>query len=205
MVRIFKALPISIVLSAVVGFSNGHAAFFSLPRGLGDVMGHVAFGAPTLAPMAHVRFCVRYPAECRPQHIVFRPRLPALDAAHWHELVSVNREVNQSIAPQHKSPGVTGVGWIVAPRAGDCNDYAVTKRHDLLARGWPARALLLAEVVTNWGEHHLVLVVRTRQADLVLDNLTREIRPWSKAGYQWVRIQSPANPLFWSTVRIAQS
>jgi predicted transglutaminase-like cysteine proteinase len=93
----------------------------------------------------------------------------------------------------------------VAPKTGDCNDYAVTKRHALLARGWAARSLLLAEVVTNWGEHHLVLVVRTRDADLVLDNLTPDIRNWSKTNYEWVRIQSPVNPQFWSSVRLAQS
>jgi predicted transglutaminase-like cysteine proteinase len=45
------------------------------------------------------------------------------------------------------------------PSSGDCNDYAVTRRHDLIARGWPARSLLLAEVITSWGEHHLVVVV----------------------------------------------
>ncbi len=50
---------------------------------------------------------------------------------------------------------------VASPASGDCNDYAVIKRHELIARGWPARAVLLSEVVTNWGEHHLVVVVRT--------------------------------------------
>jgi predicted transglutaminase-like cysteine proteinase len=89
--------------------------------------------------------------------------------------------------------------WLVAPKAGDCNDYAVTKRHELLARGWPSRSLLLAEVVISSGEHHLVLVVRTRDSDLVLDNLNENIRHWSKTGYQWVRVQMPSNPKFWRT------
>ena len=43
--------------------------------------------------------------------------------------------------------------------------------------GWPSRALLLAEVVTRWGEHHLVLVVRTRTGDFVADNLYPGVRP----------------------------
>jgi predicted transglutaminase-like cysteine proteinase len=205
MFRMFRALAISIVLSAVFGLSYAHATFYGFPRGLSGSFEHVAFGAPTLAPMAHARFCLRYPTECRAHRIVFRPRPPALDAARWHDLTLVNRMVNRTIAPRHKPAGITGVGWVVAPKAGDCNDYAVTKRHELLARGWPARSLLLAEVVTNWGEHHLVLVVRTRDADLVLDNLTPEIRTWSKTSYEWVRIQSPANPQFWSSVRVAQS
>src|SRR5262249_14849769 len=93
--------------------------------------------------------------------------------------------------------------WIISPRAGDCNDYAVTKRHELLARGWPSRALLLSEVVTTWGEHHLVVVVSAEKGDFVLDNLNNDVRPVTLAGYRWVRAQSPDNPKFWSTVRIA--
>jgi predicted transglutaminase-like cysteine proteinase len=96
---------------------------------------------------------------------------------------------------------VAGEQWLISPKAGDCNDYAVTKRHELMAKGWPARALLLAEVVTTWGEHHLVLVIRTRDGDLVADNLNANIRAWNKAPYQWVRVQSPADPKFWSTVK----
>jgi predicted transglutaminase-like cysteine proteinase len=76
----------------------------------------------------------------------------------------------------------------------------VTKRHDLLALGWPSRALLLAEVVTTWGEHHLVVVVRAKEGDLVIDNLNANIRPWLKTQYRWVRVQSPQDPIMWSTV-----
>jgi predicted transglutaminase-like cysteine proteinase len=54
--------------------------------------------------------------------------------------------------------------------------------------------------VTGWGEHHLVLVVRTRSGDLVLDNMTRSVRPWSRVPYRWVRIQTPKNPNYWATI-----
>jgi predicted transglutaminase-like cysteine proteinase len=60
--------------------------------------------------------------------------------------------------------------------------------------------LLLSEVATSWGEHHLVLVVRTRSGDLVLDNMTPAVRLWSKAPYQWVRMQTPQNPSYWATI-----
>ncbi len=90
--------------------------------------------------------------------------------------------------------------WVVAPVAGDCHDYAVTKRHDLLAKGWPAHALLLAEVVTSWGEHHLVLVVRTLEGDFVADNLAPDVRPLSRTSYVWVRVQTPNNPMLWAAV-----
>src|SRR5208283_5299095 len=92
--------------------------------------------------------------------------------------------------------------WRVAPAAGACHDYAVTKRHELMQLGWPSRALLLAEVVTGWGEHHLVLVVRTRAGDFVADNLYPGLRPWYAAPYRWVKIQTPENPMYWSTVEV---
>jgi hypothetical protein len=80
------------------------------------------------------------------------------------------------------------------------NGFALDKTAiDLLNRGWPSGALLLSEVVTNWGKHHLVLVVRTRSGDLVLDNLTPQIKPWADAPYRWVRIQIPNRPL-WTTL-----
>ena len=73
-------------------------------------------------------------------------------------------------------------------------DDRLTQRHELLNRGWASGALLLSEVVTNWGKHHLVVVVRTQSGDLILDNLTPEIKPWERASYSWVRIQMPGSP-----------
>jgi predicted transglutaminase-like cysteine proteinase len=92
--------------------------------------------------------------------------------------------------------------WVISPPTGDCKDYAVTKRHEFLARGWPSRELLLSEVVLASGEHHLVLVVRVKGADLVLDNLNDNIRfvTMTFDQYHWVRIQSPRNPMFWMRV-----
>src|SRR5262249_17944244 len=93
--------------------------------------------------------------------------------------------------------------WVISPPIGDCKDYAITKQHQLLARGWPSRALLLSEVVIPSGEHHLLLVVRVKNADLVLDNLNNDVRSIAMTynQYRWVRTQSPQNPKFWMSVR----
>jgi predicted transglutaminase-like cysteine proteinase len=74
----------------------------------------------------------------------------------------------------------------------------------LLARGWPSRALLLSEVVVPSGEHHLILVVRMKDGDLVLDNLNANIRTVAMTRYQykWMRVESPYNPKFWSSVNV---
>jgi predicted transglutaminase-like cysteine proteinase len=161
---------------------------------------HIAFDSPTLAPMAYTMFCLRYADQCKPQRMMFRGGPVRMTAERWNDLKEVNNLVNAAIVPEHNFGGLAAEKWLIGPSSGDCNDYAVTKRSELLDRGWPARTLLLSEVVTGWGEHHLVLVVRTRSGDLVLDNMTRSVRPWSRVPYRWVRIQTPKNPNYWATI-----
>src|SRR5436853_5674918 len=86
--------------------------------------------SPALAPFQHVRFCLRYPSDCKSdatedQHI-------DLNAETLGLLKRVNHSVNMSIIPTPKSYGATLEDrWTIAPQMGDCNDYAVTKRHVL--------------------------------------------------------------------------
>lgn len=164
----------------------------------------IAFAGPAGAPFAHTRFCLKYPGECRVRKMQFRGGPIDLTAARRRDLIRVNADVNRSIIATRVNEPVAQEQWLISPKEGDCNDYAVTKRHNLIAKGWPARALLLAEVVTTWGEHHLVLVVRTRQGDLVADNLNANLRNWTKTSYEWVRVESPVNPLFWSKLKAPQ-
>jgi predicted transglutaminase-like cysteine proteinase len=159
----------------------------------------ISFDTPTLAPMAFSQFCLRYPDECRTRKL-FRGGPVRLSAAKRSELARVNDTVNAGIVPEANLQGLAGEVWLIGPDRGDCNDYAVTKRHQLMQRGWPARALLLSEVVTTSGEHHLVLVVRSSEGDLVLDSLTDRIKPWFKARYQWVRMQMPGVARLWTTI-----
>jgi predicted transglutaminase-like cysteine proteinase len=197
-----KALAVAAMIAATSWASISEAAFFSFPRALKFQLDQISFKAPALAPMGHTQFCLQYSDDCEVRGVDLRRRNIALTAERWNELTSVNREVNRSIIPQRNLGGLATEKWVVAPRAGDCHDYAVTKRHELLARGWPSRSLLLSEVVTGSGEHHLVLVVRMKDIDLVLDNLNANVRPVALTNYQWVRVESPGNPRFWSTVSV---
>jgi predicted transglutaminase-like cysteine proteinase len=160
----------------------------------------IEFTTPALAPMAHTFFCLKYPTDCRVDKVVFRGGPVTLTTKRWEELTRVNTEVNRAIIPHPNTGGLAAEKWLIAPKAGECHDYAVTKRHELMALGWPERDLLLAEVITTWGEHHLVLVVRTSEGDLVADSLDPNIRSWTKVSYQWVRVETPSNPTFWSSV-----
>ncbi len=119
-----------------------------------------------------------------------------------HVLKRVNHSVNLSIIPTVKDYGPNlGDGWTIAPDTGDCNDYAVTKRHQLLESGLPSKALRLSVVKTASGIGHLVLVVVTTKGDVVMDNLTEVIRPWQSTDYHWLKIQSATDSKFWYEVK----
>lgn len=163
-------------------------------------MSRISFKVPSLAPMAFIRFCNKYPQDCEARSTPSPP--VALTATRMDELAAVNRAVNRAIEPQADNRRVSQEEWLLSPRAGDCNDYAVSKRHRLIARGWPSRSLLLTEVVLPSGKHHLVLVVRTQEDDFVLDNLADDIRPVSQRHYKWVRGQQEKNPKLWSIVSV---
>ena len=147
---------------------------------------------------------MRYPDDCKPSSADLSRAPIQLTKAKWAELAKINRDVNRTIKPEENLGGVAAEEWLVAPRRGDCNDYAVTKRHELLERGWPSHSLLLTEVVIASGEHHLVVVVRTSEDDFVLDNLSPDVRPVSEIQYQLVRGQRTENPRFWSVVNVAR-
>ena len=186
-----RRVSIAVAITLMGGIINSPVAQASVE--------HIRFETPSLAPMAYTQFCLKYPRECRTTR-QFRGGPIKLSADRTNEMMRVNFAVNARIAPQANRQGLAGERWLIDPDRGDCNDYAVTKRHELLTRGWPARALLLSEVVTAGGEHHLVLVVRTRDADLVLDNMTNKIVPWFKTTYRWVRIQMPGASRLWTTL-----
>jgi predicted transglutaminase-like cysteine proteinase len=150
-----------------------------------------------LAPLQFVKFCMNYDNECAAD--TAERTLPSGDQA-MSMLREVNSSVNASITPMQKSTNPMVARWSVSPSAGDCNDYAVTKRHQLIEMGWPKSALRLAVVLTSGGQGHLVLVARLADGDFVLDNLSSAVRPWNAADYQWISMQSGGNPRFWVAI-----
>jgi predicted transglutaminase-like cysteine proteinase len=155
---------------------------------------------PTLSPFQHVRFCNRYPADCEPNSRA--DALVELNSETFELLKRINHHVNAAIASAQKDyDNALDAFWTIGPTSGDCNDYSVTKRHELLQRGLPSSALRLSVVKTAEGEGHLVLVVASTKGDLILDNLTDEIRPWKETEYRWLKIQSRNDPHYWVQVK----
>lgn len=152
-----------------------------------------------LPPYGFVQFCEAYPRECA-QQVVDDQRFPAT-RERIKELDDLNRLVNRSIKPatDMEMYGVTEL-WTLPKDQGDCEDYALLKRHLLMKKGWPASSLLLTVVRDEKGEGHAVLTARTAAGDFILDNKTDEMKPWHKTPYELVMRQSYLNPRVWMSL-----
>lgn len=199
--QIVRVLSIAVITVSLPAPAS-KAAFFSFPLVLKSQLAGTHFTSPALAPIAHTRFCLQYPADCADQSVDFRHRNVPWSEERWIELNAVNRAVNREIIPDRNPGGVSTEHWQVSPRTGECHDYAVTKRHKLLARRWPASSVLLSEVVVPSGECHLLLLVRMAGVDLVLDNLSDDIRLVGQTPYRWVQVESPHDPKDWFKVSV---
>jgi predicted transglutaminase-like cysteine proteinase len=159
-------------------------------------------GTRVAAPFAHIVFCKENPDDCAAPKRTRWGRAPiTLTSQRMNQLRLVNSSINHAIAPRNDDAAMMGGdNWALAPVAGDCEDYAVTKRHALIAAGWPARTLRLAITYTSFGEGHLVLVVKTSTGDMVMDNRIDAIRKWNKSGLRWRMIQASFNPRKWLTL-----
>lgn len=152
-----------------------------------------------LPPYGFVQFCEGFPRECAPQ-VVDDQRFPAT-RERMKELDELNRVVNRSIKPATDMElyGVTEL-WTLPKEQGDCEDYALLKRHLLMKKGWPASSLLLTVVRDEKGEGHAVLTARTSAGDFFLDNKTDDMKLWHKAPYELVMRQSYLNPRVWMSL-----
>ena len=121
-----------------------------------------------------------------------------MDDATWEDLKAVNALINRQIrsVSDRRLHGRLDV-WSIGTRAGDCEDYALTKRRALMEKGWPSHALLITTARDGADRPHAVLVARTDRGDFVLDNLTPSVSAWTSLPYRWIKQQSAADPRKW--------
>ena len=146
---------------------------------------------------AFIRFCQENPGECVATSSA-ETRLLA-SPQRLTELDETNRRVNQSIVPETDLAhyGVEDYWTLPADGKGDCEDYALLKRHELIKLGWPSSALLMTVVSDDKEEGHAVLTARTTAGDFILDNKVNEVRLWNRTPYQFLMRQSYLNPRVW--------
>ena len=160
---------------------------------------------PADPPYAFWHFCDEYPADCARQRTI-EARFEA-DGARLIQLDGVNRAVNHSVEPvtDLELYGVSDYWTLPVNGKGDCEDYALMKRHMLMAAGWPASALLMTVVLDERNEGHAILTVRTASGDFILDNKTDQIVLWYKTPYHYVMRQSFLDPKSWVALDPAQT
>lgn len=145
--------------------------------------------ARTAAPLGFQLMCLRAPEACLPggaEQVDVTPDL-------LKTLRQVNLRINLAIRP--KSDGRTD-RWTLGASRGDCEEYVLAKRHELISRGLPSSALRIAQVKTRKGEGHAILVVHTDAGDFVLDNLSQRLSELRATGYRLVAM-STADPRVW--------
>jgi Predicted periplasmic protein len=153
-------------------------------------------GGTTSIPVGHAEFCQHRPDECRanPDPVA----AVSLTEGLWQQLLAVNTGINQAVVPvTDQELYQVAEFWTYPNGYGDCEDYVLAKRRELINAGWPASTLLIAVVKQANGEGHAVLMVRTDRGDLVLDNQIGTIDLWNQTPYKFIKRQSQANAGQW--------
>jgi predicted transglutaminase-like cysteine proteinase len=150
----------------------------------------------TSIPVGHLEFCSTHPGECRANERI----VPATELTdnNWQQLVSVNAYYNQNVRPvTDQDLYKVAEFWTFPNGFGDCEDFALAKRRDLINSGWDPSTLMIAVVKEANGNGHAVLLARTDRGDLVLDNQDGTIRLWNETPYKFIKRQSQAHSGQW--------
>lgn len=187
------------VRALIVGVALAGSAVFGNSASAGARDGFIEATRSVSAPQGARGLCARYAWSCAARSAMARP----MDDAELLAMVtrvnsSVNTKVRQiSDMRQYRTEEL----WALPTKqGGDCEDFALLKKHELIRLGVPPHKLLLATALTRKRESHAVLIVRTGRGDMVLDNLTSRVRPWNETGYSFLRMQNPDAPASWRLV-----
>lgn len=156
-------------------------------------------GGRTTQPVGHYELCRRIPSECK-QTTAKQPPIQ-LTRKLWAAMVDVNNAVNTMVTPKTDAEiwGKEEV-WSYPDQVGDCEDYVLEKRRELMRAGVPAGSLLITVVRQRSGDGHAVLTVRTSNGDYILDNLEPRIMAWTDTDYTYLKQQSSRNSGLWVSI-----
>lgn len=137
----------------------------------------------------HAIFCLK-----NPEHVLCVPAKEAkADFSKFSEIIKrVNDNVNRRISYTRESTDV----WNYNVSLGDCEDYVLTKAHELIKSGLPKGSLRIM-ITKASGEGHAVLLVDTSKGTLVLDNIRKEVLGMKASGYSPIAISVPSSPMKW--------
>jgi predicted transglutaminase-like cysteine proteinase len=157
-------------------------------------------GGRTTQPVGHYEFCQKLPQECNER----TPKLAPVELTRklWATMVSINNSVNTRITPRTDMEmwGKEEVWSYPDSGFGDCEDYALEKRRELMNIGVPAGDLLMTVARQPNGDGHAVLTVRTSLGEFILDNLQPKVLSWNDTDYTYLKRQSTENSGVWVTI-----
>ena len=150
-------------------------------------------GEKVIPPIGYIVFCARNSNECGSSE----SKILRLTEDSWEKLQTIQWEVNHSVRYRHDEKEK----WSYVDQGfGDCEDYALEKRRQLVAVGIPRSALVLSTVTTKTGNYHAVLVVVTDKGDFVLDSHFKSVMHWERNPYTWRTREDTKDPMKWFRV-----
>ncbi len=181
----------------IIGALAGMTALFGAASVPASAAEWSASGGLTSIPYGHKDYCRRNPRDCT-AHRVMPPM--KLTPQRMALLQSVSRSVNHRIKPMSDWDNYGKRDYWTIPRngKGDCEDYVLMKRAELMARGISPSLLLITLV--EGSEAHVVLTVRTDHGDYILDSLNDAVLPVEKTPYRYIKMQSAANSGQWVSI-----
>ncbi|CCV13438.1 transglutaminase-like cysteine peptidase [Mesorhizobium sp. STM 4661] len=162
-------------------------------------------GGRTTQPVGHYELCQKLPRECSQRTQTQAPI--ELTRKLWARIVSINNSVNTRVEPRTDMEqwGKEEVWSYADSGFGDCEDYVLEKRRELMAIGVPAGDLLMTVARQSNGDGHAVLTVRTSLGEFILDNLKSKVLPWTATDYTYLKRQSSQNSGVWVTINDGRS
>lgn len=156
-------------------------------------------GRITSQPIGHYQFCQSHGSECTAN--ARDASAPKITEFGWGLVRQINASVNQTVVPMTDEDiyGREEV-WAYPGGAGDCEDFVLLKRKELIAKGFAAADLLITVVRKLDGEGHAVLTLRSAGGDYILDNLDNDVKLWSQTSYRFLKRQASSNAGRWVTI-----
>ena len=177
-------------------------AIFALPlfSVAASAASYMPSGSRTSQPIGHYDYCAANPDDCATR--TANPTPVTLTRKLWSDMQDVNNAANTMIEPITDADqwGVEE-RWSIPVNKGDCEDYVLLKRKQLIAMGVPTSDALITVVRQRNGAGHAVLTVRTDRGDFILDNLEPQILAWNKTSYRYLKRQSDKDASQWITVQ----
>jgi len=170
-----------------------------------DAIVLAAVGSETTVPYGWIDFCQRYRGECADDARAARDF--ELTDAVFKKIQRINAYVNKTVAAVSDADhwGVVDQWDYPTDGKGDCEDFALLKRHMLIEEGFPRQALLMSVVKDKNGDGHAVLTVKTSRGEFVLDNMTDAVKLWTSTPYRFVKRQSQQNQNAWVAIGVPTS